>query len=201
MAVTAYIDRLKAAGVSLTSIDPSAVSSGDVSTSAESLASRHLHDPLLAQEFLVSIYPKLTRHYEWFRESQRGQIRDWGRDATSRTEAYRWRGRTADHVLTSGLDDYPRARPPHLGELHLDLMSWMGSFSQTMEDIAQFLGEVDDAAEYRGHHAAIVANLEGEHRARRAALMSQTSTGASRSRCTATQAWTRTVRLRVLAPR
>ncbi|KAJ2601754.1 Processing alpha glucosidase I [Coemansia sp. RSA 1722] len=38
---------------------------------------------------------------------------------------YRWRGRTMDHTLTSGLDDYPRARPPSTGELHVDLYAWV----------------------------------------------------------------------------
>lgn len=165
MAVTAYIDRLKAAGVSLASIDPSAPRdhSHDF-TSTESLSSLHVNDPHLAQEFLTSIYGKLKRHYEWFRETQRGQLREWGREAHSRTEAYRWRGRTADHVLTSGLDDYPRAEPPHLGELHLDLISWMGFFTETMSDIAEFLGEEDDRVEFVGIYDDIVANIEGESR-------------------------------------
>ncbi|KAJ1720256.1 Processing alpha glucosidase I, partial [Coemansia erecta] len=38
---------------------------------------------------------------------------------------YRWRGRTLDHTLTSGIDDYPRARPPSTSELHVDLFAWV----------------------------------------------------------------------------
>ncbi|KAJ1644488.1 Processing alpha glucosidase I [Coemansia asiatica] len=38
---------------------------------------------------------------------------------------YRWRGRTMDHTLTSGIDDYPRARPPSTDELHVDLYAWV----------------------------------------------------------------------------
>ena len=34
-----------------------------------------------------------------------------------RGQAYRWRGRSEKYVLTSSMDDYPRA-PPHIGELH-----------------------------------------------------------------------------------
>lgn len=164
MAVTAYIGRLRAAGVSLASIDPTQSSShSHDSTSAEALSSLHVNDAVLAQKYLTSIYDKLKSHYEWFRQSQRGQIKEWGRSATSRSEAYRWRGRTEDHVLTSGLDDYPRAKPPHLGELHLDLISWMGFFSKTMSEIAEFLGEEDDRLEYEDNYGNILANIEDLH--------------------------------------
>jgi mannosyl-oligosaccharide glucosidase len=164
MAVTAYVGRLRRAGISLNSADLAHSSHSTVPTtaSAETLSNRHVQDPLLAQNFLSSIYPKLRRHYYWFRETQRGQIREFGREARSRTEAYRWRGRTADHVLTSGLDDYPRARPPHLGELHLDLISWMGFFSRTMSEIAEYLGEEDDFTEYQAIYKAILGNIEGQ---------------------------------------
>lgn len=162
MAVTAYIDRLKAAGISLKNFDPLAVDVASTSsTPVEELANRHVHSPLLAQEFLTSIYAKLKLHYEWFRTTQRGQIKEWGRVASSRSEAYRWRGRSADHVLTSGLDDYPRARPPHLGEIHLDLISWMGFFSRTMSEIAEFLGEEEDVVEFEENYEGIVANIDG----------------------------------------
>lgn len=173
MAVTAYIDRLKKAGVSLSSVDLSDPPPISGSTSSESLASLHIQNPYLAKKFLTAIYTKLKRHYEWFRATQRGEVKEWGREARSRSEAYRWRGRTEDHVLTSGLDDYPRAKPPHLGELHLDLISWMGFFTKTMGEIAEFLGEEDDRVEFEGSYEAIVANIEGE-------LFSVSSLGRSR---------------------
>lgn len=66
-------------------------------------------------------------------------------------------------VLTSGLDDYPRAVPPHLGELHLDLASWMGFFARTMRDVAEFLGEEEDYEEYEDQYEAIRANIEDLH--------------------------------------
>ncbi|KAM0753058.1 glycoside hydrolase [Meredithblackwellia eburnea MCA 4105] len=166
VAVTSYIARLRDAGVSLSSIDPSSLDAQTVISSAttpDSISSLHVSDPQLAKNYLTAIYSRLKRQYEWFRETQRGQIREWGRRATSRTEAYRWRGRTKDHVLTSGLDDYPRAIPPHLGELHLDLISWMGFFTRTMSEIAEFLGEEDDLAEYKSTFASILANIEDLH--------------------------------------
>lgn len=70
-------------------------------------------------------------------------------------------GRTPDHCLTSGLDDYPRARPPHTGELHVDLLSWMGYFARTLKEVAEYLGYDDDVLELRKIEGAIVRNLDG----------------------------------------
>jgi mannosyl-oligosaccharide glucosidase len=61
------------------------------------------------------------------------------------------------------MDDYPRAKPPHIGELHVDLMSWMAFFTRTMREIAEFVGEVDDEEEFRGIEKAILDNLEDLH--------------------------------------
>ena len=148
MAVTAFIERLKR-----TTSGPSAQDLGmdfglgsqvplDDSP-APSIRSKYLADHELSLSYLKSIYKPLKRHYDWFRRTQRGQIKQYSRQARSRTEAYRWRGRSAEHVLTSGMDDYPRG-PPHAGELHLDLISWMAFFTRTMRDIADFVGEVED---------------------------------------------------------
>lgn len=111
---------------------------------------------------LASLYEPWRRHYHWFRRTQRGQIKQWDRSATSR-EAYRWRGRSATHVLTSGLDDYPRAATPHVGELHLDLHAWMGGFARAMRRFAQHLGIDDDVEEYERHLEDIQANLYDLH--------------------------------------
>lgn len=116
-----------------------------------------------AAALLGRLYEPWRRHYAWFRRTQRGQIAQWDRDATSRVEAYRWRGRSDRHVLTSGLDDYPRARVPHVGELHVDLLAWMGSFARAMGRIATQLGHVDDAEEYMRHEHAIRKNLVDLH--------------------------------------
>ncbi len=167
MAVTAFINRLKAS-----SSGPSAQDLGmdfgmgnqiplnSASASSTGVHSQYLNDPELALSYLKSIYNPLKRHYDWFRRTQRGQIKQYARKARSRTEAYRWRGRSQDHVLTSGMDDYPRG-PPHAGELHLDLISWMAFFTRTMRDIADFVGEVDDAAAFREIESATLDNIEG----------------------------------------
>lgn len=64
-------------------------------------------------------------------------------------------------VLTSGLDDYPRAVPPHAGELHVDLASWMAFFSRTMREVAEFLGEEDDIDDFDEQYEDIIGNIDG----------------------------------------
>ncbi|BGP56919.1 Processing alpha glucosidase I [Rhodotorula sphaerocarpa] len=166
MGLTGFIARLRQSGISFASSstqDQLAFDSNDAVTSPAVLGSVYLSSPDLAASYLHTVYPTLKRHYDWFRRTQRGAIRQFGRRARSSTEAYRWRGRTADHVLTSGLDDYPRAVPPHLGELHLDLASWMGFFARTMRDVAEFLGEEEDYEEYEDQYEAIRVNIEDLH--------------------------------------
>ncbi|CCO28040.1 mannosyl-oligosaccharide glucosidase [Rhizoctonia solani AG-1 IB] len=162
MALTAFISRLEE------NAEPSLADLGmdqlpiDTTSTTPSQSSKLLSPPT-ARAYLNEIYPALRRHYHWFRRTQRGQIRQWGRKATARGEAYRWRGRSAEHVLTSGLDDYPRPVPPHVGELHVDLMSWMGYFSNMMKRIAEFIGENEDASEYSAIEQGIKANLDDLH--------------------------------------
>ncbi|XP_006458472.1 hypothetical protein AGABI2DRAFT_217075 [Agaricus bisporus var. bisporus H97] len=167
MAVTAFIKRLKAKkegpsnedlGMGFEMGTAQNVFTADGST----VESQYLNDPDLALSFLKSIYNPLKRHYDWFRRTQRGQIKQYGRKARSRTEAYRWRGRSEMHVLTSGMDDYPRG-PPHAGELHLDLISWMAFFTRTMRDIADFIEEKEDAITYIEIEKAILNNIEDLH--------------------------------------
>ncbi|KAG5645845.1 hypothetical protein DXG03_005187 [Asterophora parasitica] len=174
MAVTAFISRIKnladASGPSAQDLgmamprDVQVPLTPRTSTSSSTTAagSQYLESPELALSFLKSIYNPLKRHYEWFRRTQRGQIKQYSRVARSRTEGYRWRGRSELHVLTSGMDDYPRG-PPHAGELHLDLISWMAFFTRTMKDIAGYIGEVDDALSFGEIEKAILGNIDDLH--------------------------------------
>ncbi|SNX84466.1 related to ER glucosidase I [Melanopsichium pennsylvanicum] len=167
LAVAAYVNRLVARNENL-SLNDAALSQqqslSDFATLSDApISDKMLSSAALGQAFLHEIYPSLRRHYRWFRRTQRGEIKEWDREATSRHEAYRWRGRTKDHVLASGLDDYPRAPVPHTGELHVDLHSWMGSFADTMSKIARVLGKEDDLDEYERHYSDIVANLDDLH--------------------------------------
>jgi mannosyl-oligosaccharide glucosidase len=115
------------------------------------------------KEHIRKFYPLLKRQYFWFRKTQSGDIKSYDREAFSMKEAYRWRGRTPRHILTSGLDDYPRAQPPHPGELHTDLISWMGMVSRSLRRVAESLGEADDASEFKGYENAIIRNIDDLH--------------------------------------
>ncbi|KAJ5936086.1 mannosyl-oligosaccharide glucosidase [Penicillium verhagenii] len=135
----------------------------DASDVAESLRSATLRNPDLADAYLRSFYPLMKRHYNWFRNTQRGDIKAYDREAFSTKEAYRWRGRSVQHILTSGIDDYPRPQPPHPGELHVDLISWMGMMTRTLRRIAETLGEQEDAEEFAYHENAITRNIDDLH--------------------------------------
>ncbi|KAJ7694121.1 glycoside hydrolase family 63 protein [Mycena rosella] len=171
MAVTAFIARVKKAAAASGPSDQDLGMDFGMGGAQERLSepaergagsSQYVQSPELALAFLKSIYAPLKRHYDWFRRTQRGQIKQYARVARSRTEGYRWRGRSEQHVLTSGMDDYPRG-PPHAGELHLDLISWMAFFTGTMKDIAEFVGETDDAASFGEIEQAILNNIEDLH--------------------------------------
>ena len=160
MPIAAFIERLQRTrrGVGLQEEEGIAV---EDMFSEEKVTRRYLDNPDLARHYLRELYPLLQRHHEWFRRTQAGDIKVWDREAYSMKEGYRWRGRTPDHCLTSGLDDYPRARPPHTGELHVDLLSWMGFFARTLKGVAEFLGETDDVDELSKMETAIISNLDG----------------------------------------
>jgi mannosyl-oligosaccharide glucosidase len=122
-----------------------------------------LLDKETAKAYLSEIYPLLIRHYEWFRRTQQGDLKSYDREAFSQREAYRWRGRTPRHCLPSGLDDYPRAQPPHPGELHIDAISWVGLMAKNLRKIAEFLDESDDAARLLKQEEAIIRNIDDLH--------------------------------------
>ena len=166
MAITDFIARLKAQNSGPSDADLGmdmgvGRAQKPFSGSSTTAAGRKYMESPVASQYLKSIYVPLKRHYDWFRRTQRGQIKQYSRKSRSRTEAYRWRGRSQKHVLTSGMDDYPRG-PPHAGELHLDLISWMGYFTRTMREIAEFIGETEDAASFAEIEKSIIDNIDGK---------------------------------------
>jgi mannosyl-oligosaccharide glucosidase len=161
MPVAAFIERLKKQDGSRVTEDFGQTTFGTEDMFSEKVTRRYLDNPELAKHYLTQLYPLLQRHHEWFRRTQAGDIKTWDREAFSTKEGYRWRGRTPDHCLTSGLDDYPRARPPHTGELHVDLLSWMGFFARTLKGVAEYLGQEEDVVELAKMENAIIKNLDG----------------------------------------
>ncbi|KAH7318331.1 family 63 glycoside hydrolase [Stachybotrys elegans] len=127
------------------------------------LYTAYLDNPEVGEKYVKEMYPLLRRQYDWFRKTQRGDIKSYDREAYSTKEAYRWKGRTETHVLPSGLDDYPRPQPPHPGELHVDLMSWVGLMAKSLINIADALGMKEDVAELERNLNAIERNLDDLH--------------------------------------
>ncbi|KAI9287289.1 glycoside hydrolase [Umbelopsis sp. AD052] len=126
----------------------------------ELLPNLHLENPALATQWLTTVYPKLRLNWEWFRKTQKGH-----KPSNGNGEVYRWRGRTENHTLTSGFDDYPRAEPPSTSELHIDLISWMGFSTRLMKSIAGHLGEeyAADVQEYDSVLQDILGNIDALH--------------------------------------
>jgi mannosyl-oligosaccharide glucosidase len=158
MALEAFMDKVNSNVNKSTA--PVTLDNQDATASLRSATVRH---PELSQAYLRSFYPLLKKHYNWYRKTQRGEISSYDREAFSTKEGYRWRGRSVQHILTSGIDDYPRAQPPHPGELHVDLISWMGMMTRTMRRIAQNLGEEDDVEEFAYYETAITRNIDDLH--------------------------------------
>ncbi|KAK5654811.1 hypothetical protein OQA88_6847 [Cercophora sp. LCS_1] len=127
------------------------------------LSSASIDNPEIGLEYLRRLYPLLRRQFDWFRKTQAGDVKSYDRKAYSSKEAYRWRGRTESHCLTSGLDDYPRPQPPHPGELHVDLMSWMGVMAKLLSNVASALGMPEEVAELDKVRDAIEHNLDDLH--------------------------------------
>ena len=107
--------------------------------------SQYLEDTELGMDFLRGIYPLMKRHYDWFRQSQAD---DRSYRPPTASQGYRWTGRTMQHTLTSGLDDYPRAQPPHPGELHVDAISWVGMMTSVLANVARLLKEEQEQVIY-----------------------------------------------------
>ncbi|ODV60563.1 mannosyl-oligosaccharide glucosidase, partial [Ascoidea rubescens DSM 1968] len=120
----------------------------------------HLTHPRLLVDYARSIYPKLKKHYYWFRKTQKGETEELEREYPSSEEAYRWVGRTELHCLPSGLDDYPRCENADSTELNIDLMSWVGVMSKAMKEIARLLNYEDDYKKFDENERRIVKNIE-----------------------------------------
>lgn len=130
-------------------------------------------------QFIVRWFPTLHRHVMWFFQTQ-ASVDDTKTSSFSTNSvssftdsqhlplSFRWAGRTKDHCLASGLDDYPRAKwlpnalrdkntarhtlkpivmkvqqdeepVKHGLEGHVDLHAWMIVLARTMGRLASFV--------------------------------------------------------------
>ncbi|KAG7005728.1 hypothetical protein G7Y79_00018g045350 [Physcia stellaris] len=125
--------------------------------------SRYLSDELTGQTLLKTLYSQMKRHYEWFRHTQAGNLTSYEIPPAGVQQGYRWRGRTPQHILTSGLDDYPRAQPPHPEELHLDALTWVGVMAMVLKDISEYLGNYRDNVDFTQQVDEIVRSIDSIH--------------------------------------
>ena len=103
--------------------------------------------------FLNLVWPRLRKWYSWFRETQSGNV----------TNTFKWIGKKGYHLLTCGLDDYPRSKCNGEGEKHLDLLSWMILMSDTMHNIADVIGDSNSASELQRDGVALREALREHH--------------------------------------
>lgn len=125
--------------------------------------SLYLSQAKAGEALVAELYPKLQKQYEWFRISQSGDVEAHSLPSANLNEGYRWRGRTPEYNFASRLDDYPRAEPPDISELHLDALCWVGVMAQTLERIAVFILAPRDMATYQNHLRNVKKNLEIVH--------------------------------------
>jgi len=122
--------------------------------------SMYLARPETARDLLVEMYKKLQTHYEWFRISQSGDVEVHAIPSANLNEGYRWRGRTPGTNYPSGLDDYPRAEPPDVSELHLDALCWVGVMARTLAQMASFTKSIPDISIYQKHLRNVKKNID-----------------------------------------
>ncbi|KAJ3411945.1 Processing alpha glucosidase I [Chytridiales sp. JEL 0842] len=157
MSLTFYLQRLNNKGnVTFPNEAEAIVSTADLVTD------RYLADDSTARGYLEMVYSRFMKQYKWFRTTQWGEIQEWDRSSRS-NEAYRWRGRSEYHTLTSGLDDYPRGYPPHQGELHVDLLSWVAFMAKSLKEIASFLGKDSDRKMLETNYRDMISSLDDLH--------------------------------------
>ncbi|KAJ1943837.1 Processing alpha glucosidase I, partial [Kickxella alabastrina] len=106
----------------------------------ETTISNSIDGPDTMRQSLPELAQYSSRLLNYFQTTQAGSrpMPENEEDASPTVRGYRWQGRTMDHTLTSGIDDYPRARPPSTNELHVDLFAWityMVSINAKLESI------------------------------------------------------------------
>ncbi|KAJ3028280.1 UNVERIFIED_CONTAM: hypothetical protein HDU68_002027 [Siphonaria sp. JEL0065] len=104
MGLLKFMERLKSEDLDVAETAAAASSSTGVAVSSDDLSvltRLHLDNPEFARDYLRKVYPQFRKQYFWFKRTQGGDSEGFGRDGKS-PEAYRWRGRSGYHTLTSG---------------------------------------------------------------------------------------------------
>lgn len=127
----------------------------------ENLSLILINHPDLLANYTREIYPKLKLHYDRFRETQQGEVEEFGRGPNR--ELYRWRGRSTTHSLASGLDDYPRVLPIDIAELNVDLLCWVGVMTKSIRKLAEILDLSADVEMYTQTEKDIIESIELMH--------------------------------------
>ena len=104
------------------------------------------------RQLLKDNFWKLEKWYRYFVNTQsHNDLME--EEAISRSVKYRWRCKDdceRGNFMGSGLDDYPRVEnPQQLSKQHVDLMSWIYTFSEGLEEVAKFLGRPKPMKYYR----------------------------------------------------
>ena len=120
-------------------------------------------DEQSSKTLLSTLYRDLLKQYRWFRTTQKGSSPPVAPSSSSTTEGYRWRGQSANHILTSGLDDYPRAQLPHPKDLHVDALSWVGSMASVLSKIAAELEKSNEKSTFDEHLQIVKTSLDKLH--------------------------------------
>ncbi|KAI8320406.1 glycoside hydrolase [Martensiomyces pterosporus] len=130
-AVEAAIERFKAAHSMKNTHDGSVYFDGvGDSTTPPEAALRH--------RILGELSTNASRVLTFFENTQGGDVQETAHKGDVAARGYRWRGRTENHTLTCGLDDYPRAFPPSKSELHVDLLSWVAYLTRFSMEAGSF---------------------------------------------------------------
>lgn len=117
---------------------------------------RYLYcDKFFFRSEVKNIYVNVEKHYNWMRKTQKVNSKLEKND-----EHYLWKGQTLNHCLPSGMDDYPRNKNPSNYDLNVDLISWIGAYSEFMVNISKYLKHEKNKVYYENILNTIVKNIE-----------------------------------------
>ena len=109
---------------------------------AGGVAAEETEEDREALRFVRDVYPRLRRLYQFYLRTQKVPGRA-ARKFDLGASRFAWHGRTADHALASGLDDYPRPQQVSNRDRQVDLLSWIAFFAQFLAEAAEKLASLE----------------------------------------------------------